>query len=116
MPLSSRRNSILTYSLINVLEFAANVPSDQGWIVLVTAIQFVPAFTVAPRLVLSLRELYARDSRGRRGGDIDTAFGMTSVSGQSAAVTTMMFAGAGQNEVEEIQMEARAIGSASSDA
>ena len=95
------------------------MPFDQGWIVLITAIEFVPAFTVAPRLILSLRALYARDARGRLGGDIDTAFGLASMAGHSTAVTTIMFAEAGQNAAEsqneEIQMEERNMRSANCD-
>ena len=54
--------------------------------------QDVPAYVLTPRLVLSLRELYARDLRGRCGSDIDTAFGLTS---------SIIFAEGRQNVVEE---------------
>ena len=63
--------------------------------------------------MLSLRKLYARDLQGRRGSEIDTAFGLTSVSGRGAAASAIMFVDAMQNEGleqgEEIQMEEREI-------
>lgn len=104
-----------------MVNFVAIVPSDQGWTVLLYAVQFVPAYSIVPRLILSLRELYARDTRGRRGGDIDTAFGAGSVASNSTAVTTMEFVVARRNDDdegeggEEIQMEVRAIHGAGSD-
>lgn len=66
-------------------------------------LEYVPIYTLTPRFILSVRELYARDVRGRREG-IDTGFGL-SISG----ATTMEFAD-GQREssedVEEIMMRA----------
>ena len=85
-------NSILTFALINVLIFTGNVSMD-GWRVIPLAtIQYVPAFTLVPRFILSLRKLYARDLRGRRGNEIDTAFSLTSASNHgAAAASAIMF-------------------------
>lgn len=83
-----------------------------GWrIILAGTMGYMPAFTLVPRFILNLRELYARDLRGRRGSDIDTAFGLTSGSADDAAVSTVVFVDAGENEDEEqdeeIQVEGR---------
>ncbi|KAF8135141.1 hypothetical protein EV363DRAFT_1160330 [Boletus edulis] len=54
-------------------------------------------YTLIPRFVLSLRELYARDVR--RGSGIDTGFGL-SLSSSDAGI---VFAGDEQNEeLEEV--------------
>ena len=68
--------------------------------VLICIVEYVPAFVLTPRLVLALRELYARDLRGRCGSDIDTAFGLTS-SGRGAVASQIVFAERGQNVTEE---------------
>lgn len=78
---------------------------------------YVPAITLTPRLVLSLRRLYAQDLQGRHGSDIDTAFGLTSSGDGTAAVSTLVFADGeqderverGERQGEEIEMEERTI-------
>ena len=78
---------------------------NQWWRVLSGTIEYVPAFMLTPRLVLSLRELYARDVRGRCGSEIDTAFGLTSIS-SSTVTSGIIFLDTGQDESDE-QDEAR---------
>ena len=79
---------------------ATNISLFYTWqVVLVGIVQYVPAFVLAPRLVLSLRELYARDLQGRCGSDIDTAFGLTS-SGHGTVGSQIVFAEGGQDVVE----------------
>ena len=96
-------DSILLYSLLNMLS-AANMSWIYSWqVVLVGIMMGVPAFVLTPRLVLSLRDLYARDLRGRCGNDIDTAFGLT-LSGSAAVTSGIFFADDGQN-VDEGQGE-----------
>lgn len=100
---------------MDLLGYFPNTSSyESRWAILCGTIQFVPTFTLTPRLILSLRELYARDLRGRCGGEIDTAFGLTSTCGHSAAASVVMFAnGERQDDVlehgEEIEMEGREI-------
>ena len=64
-------------------------------------------FTLSPRFILSIRELYAHDVEGRRGEGIDTGFGL-SASSRSAVGMVLMFADVEQNaseeDVEEIPM------------
>ena len=55
-------------------------------------------FTLVPRFILSLRELYARDLQGARPNDIDTAFGFTSASAHESALNTIQFANTWQTE------------------
>ena len=73
---------------------------------------YITLYPLVPRFILGLRAVYARDLRGRCGGEIDTAFGLNSVSDRAVA-SMIMFADAGQNEGseqgDEIQMEDREI-------
>ena len=90
--------------------------NDRGWVVLSGMIEYVPAFTLVPRLILSLRELYARDLQGRRGSEIDTAFGLALAPARDTVASLVVFADGGQSEDEEqgevIQMEERAVSNA----
>lgn len=54
--------------------------------------EYVPAFMLTPRPVLSLGEVFAHDLRSRCGSYIDTAFDLTSSSEHSAVTSTLMFA------------------------
>ena len=118
--LTAIMNSILTSALMSALYSTANIPPD-GWWLLLGIPQNIPPFILMPRFILNLRKLYARDVQGRRGADIDTAFGLTSVRGQDAPATSAItFVHGGQNggleQGEEIQLEEREIGSAGSGA
>ena len=94
-------HSIFVFSLINVLGVSG------GWQGILLTLESVSLFTLIPRFIVSIREMYARDVR-RRGDGIDTWFGLSS-SGRSGG-TAIVFADDGQNEgledVEEILMEA----------
>ena len=68
--------------------------------ILIGIVTYVPAFVLTPRLVLRLRELYARDLRGGSRSDIDTAFGLTS-SGRDAVTSQIIFARGGHSVGEE---------------
>lgn len=70
----------------------------------------VPMYTLTPRFILSIREMYARDVQGRREGGIDTGFGLSLSSRDADA--TIAFADVEQNEgsyVEAMPMEAATI-------
>ena len=112
-------NSMLMYSIINLTFYIAYLSLDGWWILLMLA-EWIPIFTLVPRFILNLRELYARDLQGRRGSDIDTAFGLTSASSHGPVASAIMFAEGAQNEGEEqgeeIQMEERGFRSAGSGA
>ena len=110
-------NSTLMYSILNLIFYAVGLSID-GQVILSVAADYIPLFTLVPRFILNLRELYARDYNGRRGSNIDTAFGLTSSHGP--VVSAIVFAEDGQNEGgeqgEEIQMEEREIRSGGSGA
>ena len=93
-------DSILLFSLIGMLT-VANMSWYYVWQVVLFGIAiYVPAFVLTPRLVLSLRELYARDLRRGCGSDIDTAFGLRS-SSRATVGSQIAFAEGGQNVGEE---------------
>ena len=56
-------------------------------------------YTLTPRFILSIRELYARDVQGRRGEGIDTGFGLSS--GRGTGGTAIVFVDVEQNEESE---------------
>ena len=72
-------------------------------------LEVVPLFTLTPRFIISIRELYTRDVQYRHGEGIDTGFGLTS--GHGVVETAIVFAGAGQNEgpesIEEVPRKVR---------
>lgn len=77
--------------------------------------QVVPLITLVPRFVLSLRALYARDLRGIRTTEIDSAFGFSSGSTYSTAASTLVFSDGGENGGIEQAEEIELIGSARED-
>ena len=111
---------MLPYPLINLLISRGDFPTNGWWQVLIGVVQYVAPFTLVPRFILSLRELYTQELKGKVGGDIDTAFGLTSESDRGAALSTVKFAASAQNEGddqdEEIQMEGMEIHGGGSDA
>jgi hypothetical protein len=91
---------------MNVLSVSGVAPTGGWQLVPLVILEYVPIYTLTPRFILNLRELYARDVRGRREGKVDTGFGLSSP-GPDGMV--MVFADAGQNEglgdIEEMLME-----------
>lgn len=78
-----------------------------GWeSIPISIMEYVVMFTLTPRFILNLRELYARNVQGRRAsaGGIDTGFGLSTVS-SGAGESAVMFADAeGLEHGEEIAM------------
>ena len=112
-------NSMLLYAAVTVTCHTTSLSIDGWWILLVVA-EYIPIFTLVPRFILNLRDLYAHDLQGRRGSNIDTAFGLSSTPGHGPVASAIVFAEDGQNEGgeqgEEIQMEERETRSAGSGA
>ena len=106
--------SILAFSLFTVL---TNTLSEWAFI-LGGILQSIPPITLVPRFILNLRELYACDLQGRRGSNIDTAFGFGSGFEQGAIRSAIIFAEPRQNESEEggdeMKMEIQEVGRTSS--
>ena len=73
------RYSILLFILIELLNVYGYVPTDGWHFDLMLMLQYVPMFTLTPRFILSIRELYALDVQGRRGGGVDTGFGLSAI-------------------------------------
>ena len=106
-------NSILGFELSNELISTGVSPLSQF-----NPMQYIAVVALVPIFIVNLRKLYVRDLQGRCGNDIDTVFGLQSVSSHSAAISAIMFAGAGQiegkEESEEIRVEDTEICSVSS--
>lgn len=77
-----------------------------GWVTQVLIIPInVPLYTLTPRFVMNVRELYALDTQGRCDRDIDTGFGLSFGAGRgvgmSTTIGTMAFAeGGGIGELD----------------
>lgn len=106
-------NSILPYTLLDLLANAGNIPKGRWAVIIPFMVEYVPAITLVPRFILTVRELHARDLQRRRGSEIDTGFGLSSASGHG--VVTIIFADGGEYEVseqgEEMPMEEVEVGS-----
>ncbi|KAF8546119.1 hypothetical protein OG21DRAFT_1502058 [Imleria badia] len=97
--------SIFVFAFINTVGISGYLPTG-GWKSdLLLILGFVPMFTLIPRFIMSIRELYAHDVQGRRGEGIDTGFGLS----LPCCDVGGMFADVEQNEgsdgVEEKPME-----------
>lgn len=91
---------------MNVLGATGKLPIGGWQLIPLFILEYVPVYTLTPRFILSIRKLYARDVRGRRGSGIDTGFGLSL--GHGAGGTAIVFVDAEQNDgVEEIPMESR---------
>ncbi|KAF8452775.1 hypothetical protein L210DRAFT_3755764 [Boletus edulis BED1] len=106
----------LFYSLVNMLGLLGVIPF--GLVTPFFVAINIPLYTLTPRFVVNVRELYALETEGRQDRDIDTGFGLSSGVargvGRSTTVGTMAFAQGpgGLEDVEEIVMvEERAEGS-----
>ena len=92
-------HSVFLFSLMDALGTSGKLPTS-GWMVyLLGILEYVLVFTLSPRFILSIRELYAHDVQGRRGEGIDTGFGLST--GCGAGRSAIMFADVEQNEESE---------------
>ncbi|KAF8553297.1 hypothetical protein OG21DRAFT_1261156 [Imleria badia] len=91
--------AIFVFNLINVLTALEKLPTSTWPLVLLTFVEYVPMFTLTPRFIMNIRELYARDVQGKHGEGIDTGFGL-SLSGHDAGgiQTAIVFADVEPNE------------------
>ncbi|KAN0092667.1 hypothetical protein V8E55_003451, partial [Tylopilus felleus] len=86
--------AMFLFSLLTIF-FVTDATPAEGW----ETLQFVPIFTLTPRFIIKVRELYARDIQGRRCEGIDTGFGWPSLDCDTGGtVTTVEFAEAGDEE------------------
>ena len=107
-------------TLIYLLYGLGDIP--QGWVYYVLlVVSNVPLYTLTPRFVVNIRELYALDIVSRRGGDIDAGFGLSSRASRgvgSTTVGTIVFAEVGRtgglnNDEETVVAKERAESSGS---
>ena len=92
--LSRRKKLTKTFSpsvsLLGLLNLLGELPPG-GLSLLLAFILNVPVYTLIPRFVLNIREVYARDIQGTRGEGIDTRFGL-STNGIGVIGTEIAFA------------------------
>ncbi|KAF8554411.1 hypothetical protein OG21DRAFT_1508951, partial [Imleria badia] len=97
--------AVFLFALIDLLSTLGYLATE-GWPLAVRCT--MPMYTLTPRFIMSIRELYAQDGQGRRGGGIDTGFGL-SLPGHDEVGTAIVFADVEQNEgsvdIEEIPVE-----------
>ncbi|KAF8552029.1 hypothetical protein OG21DRAFT_1486496 [Imleria badia] len=96
--------AIFLFNLVNVLPALGKGITERRRQTLLLILEYVPMYTLTPRFILSIRELYARDVR--RGGRIDTGFGV-SLSGSDTEGTAIVFVDDGQSEVLVIPIDDR---------
>ena len=83
------------FTLINLLAVSGKLPMGGWQLIPLVILVDIPLFSLAPRLILSMREAYARNDG--RGSGIDSEFGLT-LPGRGAGETAIVFA-----DVEEIE-------------
>lgn len=104
--------SVLLNSLNNLLALLGvlGTPLGRAGLVLMVAAN-VPLYTLTPRFVINVRELYASETQACWDRDIDTGFGFTSRAAGSTTIGTIEFAEDGEtggmDGGEEIAMEMR---------
>ncbi|KAF8415056.1 hypothetical protein L210DRAFT_3588165 [Boletus edulis BED1] len=111
----------LFYALTTVLSNTHSRTRQRSGTLLAIAIADVLLYTLTPRFVINVRELYTLDSHAHLNGGIDTGFGLTSRGrrgvGVSTTIGTMAFAEAGatggleDGEEMAIMEPDRAVGS-----
>lgn len=102
-------DSFLTWNITNML-FAFGKPPT-GWQFLsMLLVGLIPFSTLTPRFILDVRELYARDVRGRGYSEIDSGFGLSALSDNVTSRSAVVSVdaepnGGGLAHGEEIPME-----------
>ena len=81
-----------------------------GWqLISLLLLEYVPVFTLTPRFILSIREMYARDIEGKCGGEIDSGFGLSSCSCNTSELPIVFVVGQQSVELGDDE-EVRATG------
>ncbi|KAF8135144.1 hypothetical protein EV363DRAFT_1557624 [Boletus edulis] len=100
--------AIFLFNLMEMLAVAGEFPTGGWQMILSIILEYVPIFTLTPRFILSIRELYARDVESRCGEWIDTAFGLSS-SGHRTSGTMVLFVNIERNGGSEVTEEVGTI-------
>lgn len=91
-------NSTLLFGLVNLQSHTIPLTSGTWWYSMLSVVSCVPVFTLTSRFILNMRALYARDVRNRGGSEIDTGFGLSSLSNPGVGGTAIVFADAGLDD------------------
>jgi len=101
--------AILMWNLVNTLYAFGHLSGDGPSYVVLSLLEVIPIATLTPRFILSMRELYARSVHGGRADNIDTGFGLATLSDPGMSGSTMVFAesegNGGSNHGESIAMK-----------
>ena len=81
----------LFYNLVGIIQDGTTINNDSA--IILSMLSALALYPLMPRFIISVRELYDRDSRGRWQG-IDTGFGVLSqsVASEDGAASTIAFA------------------------
>ena len=82
--------SIFSITLLGLLNLLGELPTG-GWSLLFPFLFYAPVYTLTPRFILKIRELYAHKAQDTRGEEIDNGFGLSTV-GSGVIGTEIAFA------------------------
>ena len=82
--------SIFSITLLGLLNLLGELPTG-GWSLLFPFLFYAPVYTLTPRFILKIRELYAHKAQDTRGEEIDNGFGLSTV-GSGVIETEIAFA------------------------
>ena len=102
-------DSFLLRGMINILFATGKIPTQYWQTSLLYIIEYVPMWTLTPRFIMNIRELYAQ---GEHVNGIDTGFGLVSVSDYVRSRTEIIFAEEeteGLRDVENIPMKVATV-------
>jgi len=97
-------------NLLNLLYGFHMLPKEGWFTILYLPAELVPAYTLTPRFVLSIRELYVRSIENGHSSKIDAGFGLSGRFGTTTTGTTTMafedsVANIGLEETEEVPLQ-----------
>lgn len=96
-------------NLLNLLASFNMLPNEAWFTILYLPAELVPAYTLTPRFILSIRELYAQSIQSGHSTRMDSGFGLSGGSGvTTTGMTTMVFEDSigkmSPEEVEEVPL------------
>lgn len=100
-------------AFLNVVIILQNVPNETSTVIFfLFMVSFITIIPMTPRFIISVRELYDRDTRGQRRQGIDTGFGVLSQPTNSAnmVVSAIAFANVSPGQGEDDLEDAEAVG------
>ncbi|KAG9315411.1 hypothetical protein JVU11DRAFT_4562 [Chiua virens] len=92
---------IILLNLFTLLSYTTSIATNDWQFILTIIVQLVPVYTLTPRFIISIRELYAHDVQGERVGGIDSGFGLSTLNSRGGVGGPMVFA-AGVQSLSEV--------------